>query len=40
MNRLLAMLFFVISLIACQPKGRIYVEHQELSPRVEWLKSR
>lgn len=39
MNRLLAMLFFVISLIACQPKGRIYVEHQELSPRVEWLKS-
>lgn len=39
MNRLLAMLFFAIGLIACQPEGRIYEEHQELSPQVEWLKS-
>ena len=39
MNRLLVMLFFAIDLTACQPEGRIYEEHQELSPQVEWLKS-
>ncbi len=25
-------------LMACQPEGRVFVEHQELSPQVEWLK--
>ena len=27
-----------IGLFACQPEGQIYVEHQELSPKLEWLK--
>ena len=38
MIRLLTILAITIGLIACQPEGRIYVEHQELSPRLEWLK--
>ncbi|PCJ77891.1 MAG: hypothetical protein COA57_16420 [Flavobacteriales bacterium] len=38
MIRLLAILTITISLIACKPEGRIYVEFQELSPEVEWLK--
>ena len=28
----------ITSLIACQPEGRVYIEHQDLSPEVEWLK--
>ena len=28
----------LISLIACQPEGRVCIEHQDLSPEVEWLK--
>ena len=27
-----------VFLAACQPEGRVYVEHEELSPDVEWLK--
>ena len=23
---------------ACRPEGRVYVEHKELSPNIEWLK--
>ena len=38
MKRLLSVLAMAIGLIACQPEGRIYVKHQELSPNVEWLK--
>jgi len=38
MNRLVTILAIAISLNACQPEGRIYIEHQELSPEVEWLK--
>lgn len=26
-------------LAACHPDGRVYVEHQELSPDVEWLRT-
>ncbi len=38
MNRLLIVLAIAIGLIACQPEGRIYVEHQELSSKVSWSK--
>ncbi len=38
MNRLLIILVIAIGLFACQPEGRIYVEHQDLSPKLEWLK--
>jgi len=27
-----------VILMACHPEGRVFVEHQELSPQVEWLK--
>ena len=38
MNRLLIVLAIAIGLTACQPEGRIYVEHQELSSKVSWSK--
>ncbi len=38
MKRLLIILVIAIGLFACQPEGQIYVEHQELSPGLEWLK--
>jgi gliding motility-associated lipoprotein GldH len=38
MNRLLIILVITIGLFACQPEGQVYVEHQELSPGLEWLK--
>lgn len=38
MKKLLTVIAVTISLVACQPEGRIYNEHQELSPEVEWLK--
>lgn len=37
-NRLIAILILAAGLIACQPEGRVYVEHKGLSPQVEWLK--
>lgn len=38
MKKLLTVLSIALSLLACQPEDRIYAEHQELSPEVEWLK--
>jgi len=38
MKKQITVLVIAISLIACQSEGRIYIEHQELSPEVEWLK--
>jgi gliding motility-associated lipoprotein GldH len=38
MKKLLTGLLIVSSLIACQSEDRVFVEHQELSPEVEWLK--
>ncbi len=38
MKKLLTILAITNLLIACQPEGRVYSEHQELSPDVEWLK--
>lgn len=38
MIRILAILTIVAGIISCQPEGRVYVEHSELSPDLEWLK--
>lgn len=31
-------LFLGSILIGCQPEGRVFEEHQDLSPNIEWLK--
>ena len=38
MKKLVAIAVMSILLMGCQPEGREYVEHKELSPLVEWLK--
>ena len=38
MRQLLTIIAITTILISCHPEGRVYVEHQELSPNVEWLK--
>lgn len=38
MKRLLTAVTLIMGLIACNPEGRVFVEHKELSPQVEWLK--
>lgn len=38
MRGLIAILTLTFGLIACQPEGRVYTKHFELSPQVEWLK--
>ncbi|NOQ73105.1 MAG: hypothetical protein GQ574_13955 [Crocinitomix sp.] len=38
MQKLVAILVILTSLMACQSENRVYSEHQELSPEVEWLK--
>lgn len=38
MRKLILMLVAPVMFMACHPEGRVYVEHQELSPQVEWLK--
>ena len=38
MKRLLTFLAIATGMIACQPKGQIYMKHQELSPKIEWLR--
>ena len=38
MKNLLSILSITFLLSSCQPEGRVYIEHQELSPDVEWLK--
>ena len=38
MKRYLIILVISTSIVGCQPEGRVYVDHQELSPDVEWLK--
>lgn len=35
----LLFIFLAGGLMACQPEGRVYVEHKKLSPDVEWLKN-
>ncbi|MBL4862424.1 MAG: hypothetical protein JKY09_05335 [Crocinitomicaceae bacterium] len=38
MIRLLVLLAITVSFISCQQEGRIYAEHQDLSPELEWLR--
>jgi len=38
MMRLISIFTVTLVLFSCQPKGRVYYEHKELSPNVEWLK--
>ncbi len=38
MKKICFSLFLATSLFSCHPEGRVYVEHQKLSPDVEWLK--
>lgn len=38
MKQLITSLFISILLLSCQPEGRVFIEHQELSPELEWLK--
>ena len=38
MRKLLTIIAVSLSLLACQSENRIYIEHQELSPELEWLK--
>ena len=38
MKKILIVLAVAVGMVSCQPKGRIYVEHSELSPDLEWLK--
>jgi gliding motility-associated lipoprotein GldH len=38
MKKIIAILVISISILGCQPEGRKYIEHKELSPLVEWLK--
>jgi gliding motility-associated lipoprotein GldH len=38
MKKIVAVLLISIGIIGCQPEGRKYIEHKELSPLVEWLK--
>ena len=38
MKKLIALLLIATTIVACQPKERMFVENKELSPDVEWLK--
>lgn len=38
MKKSIVILILSINLIACQSENRIFTEHQELSPNIEWLK--
>lgn len=38
MKKIFAILIISISMLGCQPEGREYIEHKELSPQLEWLK--
>lgn len=39
MKRISSVLVLLITLLACQPEGRVYEDHQKLSPDVEWKES-
>jgi len=36
MIRIIVLVSFTLSLAACQPEGRVYNEHKELSPEFRW----
>lgn len=37
-NQIISLAVLLITLVSCQPEGRIYSEHKELSPDLEWKK--
>jgi gliding motility-associated lipoprotein GldH len=37
MKNLFALFALSFALISCQPEGRVYSDHKELSPELEWL---
>jgi gliding motility-associated lipoprotein GldH len=39
MRRYLIIMMFFLTVTGCHPDGRIFIEHKELSPDVEWLKA-
>ena len=39
MKKCIVVIAVMVSLISCHPDGRVYVEHKELSPDIEWLKA-
>jgi len=38
MKKMMTTILISIGFVACQPEGRVYVEHQKLSDDVEWLR--
>ena len=38
MKNIFTILLLSIFILGCQPEGREYIEHKELSPMLEWLK--
>lgn len=36
--RIIAVISFTLLLFSCEPEGRIFSEHKELSPNIEWLR--
>jgi gliding motility-associated lipoprotein GldH len=38
MKRVLTILIIALGIFACQSEGRIYEEHRELSPELQWLR--
>jgi len=38
MKKIALIILLVSTLIGCQPENRVFVEHQDLSPELEWLK--
>ena len=38
MRKLAIVFVMAMTVVACQPEGRVYVEHKDLSPELEWLK--
>lgn len=38
MRKLLTILAISTCILGCQPENRVFTEHQELSPQLEWLK--
>jgi|TARA_B110001469_G_C9515672_1_gene256825 gliding motility-associated lipoprotein GldH len=39
MRKILTIIALTSCLIACQPENRVFIEHQDLSPELEWLKN-
>lgn len=38
MQNLMKLFLITFLLVSCQPEGRVFADHQELSPELEWLR--